>query len=347
MPRRMSTRDDVALTAFAVSWRGRRRLADVVPAGVAVRSRPIPARLARPAWQRFGRPSATWLAGPGAVVHGPNHVVPPGGGAAELVTVHDLTAVRFPKMATADVRQWPDLLRRSLDRGAWVHAVSHSVADEVRNLHPGAAERVVAVPNGMRRPPAETHASSAACGHRLAGSDRYVLALGTVEPRKDLPSLVAAFDAIAADHPDLRLVIAGPDGWGAEALTAVRNRALHRRRITRLGWVGGDQRLALLRGASVLAYPSRYEGFGLVPLEAMAVGTPVVATKVPAVQEVVGEAASLVDVGDVDALAEALTEALAGGEAVRARTAEGQARVDAYSWDTTVEALADLYHRIA
>ena len=337
----------VAMTAFAVSWRGRDRLAGVVPSGVDVRSRPIPARLARPLW-RYGRwPSARWLAGPGQVVHGPNHVVPPGGGAAELVTVHDLTAVHYPELCTPDVRQWPALLRRSLDRGAWIHAVSHAVGAELRDFYPEAADRVVVIPNGMRRPPDETPASSASVGEHLAGGDRYVLALGTVEPRKDLPSLVAAFDHLAADDPELRLVIAGPDGWGAEALTEARDLAAHRRRIVRLGWVGGDDRLALLRGASVLAYPSRYEGFGLVPLEALAVGTPVVATNVPAVAEVVTDAALLVDIGDVDALADALAETLAGGPDVADRLERGQARVDAYSWDTTVDMLAALYRRIA
>ncbi|MEO9166116.1 MAG: glycosyltransferase family 1 protein [Aquihabitans sp.] len=343
----LAARDDVAMTAFAVSWRGRDRLARAVPAGIDVRSRPIPARVARPLWRHGTWPSARWMAGPARVVHGPNHVVPPGGGATELVTVHDLTAVHYPEMCTADVRQWPALLSRSLDRGAWIHAVSHAVGDELRDRYPNAADRVVVIPNGMRRPPAEAPASAAAVGRHLAGGDRYVLALGTVEPRKDLPTLVAAFDILAADDPDLRLVIAGPDGWGAEALTSARDRAVHRRRITRLGWVGGDQRLALLRGASVLAYPSRYEGFGLVPLEALAVGTPVVATKVPAVTEVVADAALLVDVGDVDGLAAALAETLDGGQDTARRLVAGQARVEAYDWETTVDQLAALYHHIA
>lgn len=343
----MATRGDVAMTAFAVSWRGRTRLAGAVPANVDVRSRPIPARLARPLWRCGVWPSVRWLAGPARVVHGPNHVVPPGGGLAELVTIHDLTAVRYPELCTPDVRQWPGLLRRSLDRGAWIHAVSHAVGDELRDRYPDAADRVVSIPNGVRRPPAETPASNASMGRRLAGGERYVLALGTVEPRKDLPSLVAAFDHVAAEDPEVRLVIAGPDGWGAEALTAARDLAMHRRRIIRLGWMGSDQRLALLRGASVLAYPSRYEGFGLVPLEAMAVGTPVVATKVPAVTEVVADAALLVDIGDVDGLAAALAETLDDGEATARRLAAGQARVDTFSWETTVDRLAALYHRIA
>lgn len=338
---------EVDVTAFALSWRGRSRLADVVPPGVPVRSPPLPARVARLAWSRTAHPSARWLAGPVDVVHGPNHVVPPGGGAGELVTVHDLGAVRYPELCTAAVRQWPELLERSLPRGAWVHAVTEAVAAEVRAHFPAAGDRVVTIPNGLRRPGRATAETAAEVGHHLAGGDRYLLALGTVEPRKDLPSLVTAFDALAADDPDLRLVIAGPDGWGAEELTMARRRARHRRRIVRIGWVGGPRREALLRGATAVAYPSRYEGFGLVPLEALAVGTPVVATAVPALQEVLGDGALLVEPGDVDALAGALARVCGDDELRADLVGRGSDRVDAYRWEDTVAAMVDLYHRVA
>ena len=341
----LSAHLDVDVTAFAVSWRGRSRLAEVVGADAAIRSRPFPARLARLAWARTDHPSGPFLAGPADVVHGPNHVSPPGGGAAEVVTIHDLTAIRYPELCTADVLQWPPLFRRSLDRGAWVHTVSETVADEVRDAFPAVADRVVAAPNGLRRPPEPTPSSDAEVGHRLAGGDRYLLALGTVEPRKDLPTTVAAFDALAAQDPDLRLVIAGPDGWGVDALTEARDRSRHGRRIVRLGWVGGDQRLGLLRGASAVAYPSRYEGFGLVPLEALAVGTPVVASDIAVHRETVGDGAVLVPVGDVDALAAALQRVLNEPDLAADLVRRGQPHLGRYQWPATIEAVVDLYRR--
>ena len=341
----LASRPDVHVTAFAVSWRGRARLAPVVGSGVEVRSRPFPARLARLAWSRADHPSGTFLAGPADVVHGPNHVGPPGGGAAEVVTVHDLTAIRYPELCTADVLQWPGLLHRSLARGAWVHTVSETVAEEVREAFPDAADRVVAAPNGLRRPPGPTPASGGSVGRRLAGGERYLLALGTVEPRKDLPTLVAAFDAMADTDPDLRLVIAGPDGWGVDALTEARDRSRHGRRIVRLGWVGGDQRLGLLRGAAAVAYPSRYEGFGLVPLEAIAVGTPVVASDIAVHRETVGDGALLVPVGDVAALAERLQRVLADPDLAADLVRRGQSNVDRYDWSRTVDGVVDLYRR--
>jgi glycosyltransferase involved in cell wall biosynthesis len=336
-------RDDVEVHAFAVSWRGRDRLAEVVPAGATVHARPLPARAARVAWARTDLPTVAALAGRVDVVHGPNFVVPPGGRAAEVLTIHDLTALRFPEMCTADVLAWPHLARRALRRGAWVHTVSHAVAEEVREAFPEAGDRVVAVPNGVRIPPAPGPGSSAEVGRQLAGGDRFVVAVGTVEPRKDLPSLVRAFDALAASDAALRLVIAGGEGMAAGALTAAIAGARHRDRIVRLGRVGDDQRLALLRGASAVAYPSRYEGFGLVPLEAMAVGTPVVATATDAVVEVAGDAARLVPVGDADALAGALGEVLDDPAVAAQLVAAGHERVARYPWSATVEGVAELY----
>jgi glycosyltransferase involved in cell wall biosynthesis len=297
----------------------------------------------RRTWRRFDWPPVSWWTGTVDVVHGPNFVVPPGGGAAELVTVHDLTCIRYPELCTDDVLQYPGLLRRALARGAHVHAVSRFVGDEVVELLGADRERVHVVPNGV----SDVGGGVASAGRSMAGSDRYVLALGTVEPRKDLPTLVAAFDAVAADDPDLRLVVAGPDGWGADALAAAVARAGHRDRIVRVGWVDDVARADLLAGATVFAYPSLYEGFGLPPLEAMAAGVPVVATRAGALPEVVGDAATLVEVGDVDALAEAIgTMASEPVEARAARLQKGQEVAARYTWDAAATALVGVYRSL-
>ena len=328
---------------FAVSVRGRSELAVRAPDGVTVVKRGVPARLVRELWLRTDHPDVRLLAGSVDVVHGPNYVVPPGGPAAEVVTISDLSAIHFPQMCSPDVLQWPPLLRRALRRGAWVHTISHAVADEVRTLHPEAADRVVAVPLAVDRPPPPQPATSGTRGRRLAGGDRYVLSLGTAEPRKDLPGLVQAFDAVAADDAEVRLVLAGPDGIGAGELDAAIGRSHHRDRIVRVGWVDDDGRLALLRGATVVAYPSRYEGFGFVPLEAIAAGTPVVATATGAIPEVLGDGGLLVAPGDVDALAGGLQRVLNDEQLVTTLLRRGAARVDAYSWSGTVAGIVGIY----
>jgi glycosyltransferase involved in cell wall biosynthesis len=335
----LAPRTEVELRAYAVTWRGRARVAGVVPAGVAVAGRPMAARPLRGMWRRFDVPPIEWWTGAIDVVHGTNFVVPPAARAAEVVTVHDLTPVRYPQMSTRDTLQYPGLLRRALQRGAVVHTPSRFVAEEVVDLLGAAPDRVHAVHHGV--PPIET--GDPAGGRRRAGGDRYVLALGTVEPRKDLRSLVRAFETLADDDDDLRLVIAGPDGWGVQDLEAAITGARHRDRIVRLGWVTASERAGLLAGAAVFAYPSVYEGFGFPPLEAMAVGVPVVASTAGALPEVLGDAADLVAPGDTDALAGALRRVLGDDARRAALVRRGRDQVARYSWEECGDGLLAVY----
>jgi glycosyltransferase involved in cell wall biosynthesis len=304
---------------------------------------PLPPRLLHQLWARVD-----WPPLPGVradVLHGTNFVVPPSGRAsgvrARVVTVHDLTTLRFPHLATPLTRPFPSLVRRAIRGGAWVHTPSSFVAAEVVDLLGADPSRVRAIPHGLSPPgPARTDS-------KHVFDFRYVLALGTIEPRKDLPTLVRAFDALAATDPELRLVVAGPPGWGAGDFDAACDRAGARDRIVRMGWVDDDQRAALLAQAAVFAYPSLYEGFGLPPLEAMAAGVPVVATRAGALPEVLGDAALLVEPGDADALAQALAEVLTD-ESRRAGLVErGHRQAGARRWDVTAAAMADLYRDAA
>lgn len=337
----LARREDVVVTAYGVTWRGRRDLADTVPSGVGVLHRPMAARPLRWAWSRASVPPLEWWTGALDVVHGTNFVVPPTRRAAAVVTVHDLTTMHFPELCAAATLAYPDLLRAAIGRGAHVHAVSRFVADEVVAELGADPDRVCVVHSGV---PA-VGAGDAARGRRRVGSEAYLLALGTVEPRKDLPLLVEAFDAVAGERPELSLVLAGPDGWGAAELTSAVAAAHHRVRIVRLGWVDDATRSDLLAGATALAYPSRYEGFGFPPLEAMAAGIPVVSTTAGALPEVLGDAAILVPVGDAEALAEALARVVDDSNLRSSLVARGHERVARYRWDRTAEAMVELYRQ--
>lgn len=343
----LAARSDIAVRAFAVTWRGRGALGHSLPSGVVLASRPMAARPLRSAWLKGDRPAIESWTGPLDVVHGPNFVVPPARSAARVVTVHDLTAWRYPEMVDRFSADYPALVARAVAGGAWVHAPSRFVAGELAEILDLDPARVVAVANGAPDLGPDQPGRDAATGRTCAGTDRYVLAVGTVEPRKDLPGLVAAFDQVAGEDTDVRLVLAGPDGWGVDALAEAVGQARHQDRIVRLGWVDDDERAALLRGATVVAYPSVYEGFGLVPLEAMAAGVPVVSTRAGAIPEVVGDAAELVDVGDVDALAGALARLLADDERRAELVAAGHKRRLRFRWETTVDDIVALYRRAA
>jgi glycosyltransferase involved in cell wall biosynthesis len=159
--------------------------------------------------------------------------------------------------------------------------------------------------------------------------------------------LVQAFDRVAATRPGVTLVVAGPDGWGVDAYQATVDRARHRDRIRRVGYVAEADRASLLAGAAMLAYPSRYEGFGHPPLEAMQVGVPVVAARAGALPEVLGNAALLPDPDDVDAVAEALARVL-DDAALRARlVGSGSERVQRFSWAEAGQNFLAMYRQLA
>ncbi|HLN16605.1 MAG TPA: glycosyltransferase family 1 protein [Acidimicrobiales bacterium] len=344
----LAERPDVSVIAFAVSWRRRHGIVGSLPAGVPACGRAMPARPLHLAWRHFDWPPLEWWTGPCDVVHGTNFVAPPTRKAARVLTVHDLTVVKFPELCCPSVLAFPGLIKRAVQRGAWVHTPSAFVAGEVLDAFGADAARVRAVHSGVPALPSPGEEETAAAAALLPpGSSRVVLAVATAEPRKDLPGLVRAFDQLAADHPDVALVLAGPPGWGEAALGEAVAASPFAARVVRTGWVDDGVLAALYARASVLAYPSRYEGFGFPPLQAMAAGVPVVATDVGALGEVLGDAAVLVPPAEPDRLAEAIVTALDDDDLRRRLVAAGHRRVATFTWARTAEGLARLYEDAA
>jgi glycosyltransferase involved in cell wall biosynthesis len=330
------------IEAFAVTWRGRRDLPDEVPPGVRASPRAFPARLARHLWPTIGRPRAEYWTGPVDLVHATNYVAPPSS-APVLVTVHDLTFLRFPEMCTPDTLTYGRHLHRAIDAGAVIHSSSRYVVDEISTEFGLRPDQVAQIYCGLE--PVEL--GDAARGRAQAGADRYLITLSTIEPRKNLPAMIRAFDAVAAEEPDLHLVMVGPDGWGVEAFHAALAAAHHADRVHRIGYVTREQRADLLAGATALAYPSIYEGFGLPPLEAMQSGVPVVAADTGPIPEVLGDAALLPDPLDDDSIADALRTIVNDADLRATLVARGTERVKRYTWEVAGPQFVDLYHRVA
>lgn len=344
--RRLAGRPSIDAVAYSVSWRGRDRVAELVReavgpdtggADVEVARGPMAAQPLRRLWRRVDLPPLEWWTGPIDVAFGLNFVVPPTRRAARVALVHDLTVWRFPELGNDDTRQYPGLIGRAVRTGAHVVTPSQAVADEV-------VDRIGADPTRVHPvhwapSPAPAAGGDPEAGRRRAGGARYVLTVGTIEPRKDHALLVRAFDAVADIDADLRLVVAGQDGWGVERFDAAVAAARHPDRIVRTGFVDDAARADLLAGATAFAYPSVYEGFGLPPLEAMAAGIPVIATATGALPEVLGDAAALVPPGDVDGLAAAIAR-LTGDDRATDRAAiveRGRAHAATFSWDTAAD----------
>lgn len=271
---------------------------------VPVSSLPLPRTVLYEAWHWLRLPPLRWAVGEIDVAWASGMVIPPAG-VPLVVTVHDLDWVANPQAFT---RRGLRLFRRSLALtirdAAVVVCPSRATADDCVR-HGISARRIEVVPWSVEVPVAsDDEVESVRQRHRLRAP--YVLWVGTVEPRKNLSAVVRAWRRLHDAGSAAELVLVGPQGWSEDLDRLL---GADRAGIHVLGFVGARELAALYRGAEVLCYPSRAEGFGLPVLEAMAQGTPVVTSTGTATAEVVGEDAEaglLVDPGDVTAIARAL-----------------------------------------
>ena len=176
--------------------------------------------------------------------------------------------------------------------------------------------------------------------------ERYVLAVGNKQPRKNLPRLVEAFGSLAAEMPEPALVIAGQRGWqGTEVENVVQYMGLERR-VRFTGFVPAEDLPALYSGADVFCYPSLYEGFGLPPLEAMACGVATITSNSSSLPEVVGDSAIMVEPTSVPGVAAALRALLANEAMRREYSRRGIERAALFSWDRTAHLTRDAYDAV-
>jgi glycosyltransferase involved in cell wall biosynthesis len=291
-------------------------------------------------WQRLRVPiPAEWITGRVGLFYSPDFVLPPlRRHTPALLTVHDLSFLRHPET-------FPDALRayleqavpRSVERADHILADSHATRhdlitlmgvppDRVTTLHLGVSSRF----SPESAPDERAHLN----GKYDLGSRPYVLAVGTVQPRKNIRRLIEAVDALAATH-EVALALAGQPAWLSGPIMEA---AAARDYVRVLGFVADEDLPALYRQAEVFAFPSLYEGFGLPPLEAMACGTPVVASNASSIPEAVGDAGCLIDPLDVPALTHALDRLLTEAALRRDLRMRGLERAAEFTWARTAEA---------
>ncbi|MEP6623537.1 MAG: glycosyltransferase family 1 protein [Acidimicrobiia bacterium] len=285
------------------------------------------------AWHRLRRPQIDL---PVDVIHAPSLAIPPAGRLPLVVTVHDIAFLREPSAFT---RRGLDFHRRGLDiahrEASAIITASRFARDELVSVGFD-RDRIHLAPHGVSVRTPESDAQIDTRVARVGVSSPFILAVGTIEPRKGLDSLARAFAKARTELPDLTLAIVGPDGWLEVA-------GLDAPGIRRLGTVDEHTLDALYRRAMLCAVPSRYEGFGLPALEAMARGCPVIASNATSLPEVVGAAGVLVPVGAVDAWAQAIVD-LAGDPTRRETLARlGLERAEGFTWRGSAHAHAAAY----
>ncbi len=277
------------------------------------------------------------------ITHAPSLAVPPRSGKALVVSVHDAAPVLFPQAFTARGRWFHAMgLRAAARRADLVITGSQAAAAELAEhtaISPGRI-RVVAYGVDQAQPDPE-----ALSRHGLAGAP-YVLWVGSLEPRKGVGTLVSAMAQLVRGNAALggaRLVLAGYAGWQNASLLAAEDLVQLGPALVRLGRLPAGELAALYAGATVFAFPSRHEGFGLPVLEAMAAGSPVIASDIPALREVTGGAAQLVPPGDVQAWASALEALLSDGARRQDMAEAGRRRAAGFSWNAMVSATLGVY----
>ncbi|MBI4497828.1 MAG: glycosyltransferase family 4 protein [Chloroflexi bacterium] len=283
------------------------------------------------------------------LIHSPDFIPPLRRPCPAVITVHDLAFLRFPEILTEESRRFYGQIGRAVAGAEGIIAVSEGTRRDLHHLLGVPPERVAVVYHGCDprfRPPADPGAVAAFC-RRRGLPDSFLLWVGTLEPRKNLPVLLEAMALLKGRLPEDRgtLVLAGAPGWREEGL-AERVRSLGLAdRVRCLGPVAADDLVLLYQAAWVFVFPSRYEGFGLPPVEAMACGTPVVASTAPALPEVLGDAVLYCSPDDPGAFAGAVQRLHEDPALYRDRVGAGLAQAARYRWDEAARQTLAVYRR--
>ncbi|MBN1993929.1 MAG: glycosyltransferase family 4 protein [Anaerolineae bacterium] len=298
-------------------------------------------RLRLPVWIQY------WT-GPLDLFHAPDFVLPPvKPGTPTFVTIHDLSFVRQPETVMpgmeAHLNRW---VPHSVKKASHVIAVSEATRQDLIDLYRTPPEKITTLYHGVTPDfkPVTEPADLLAIRQKYGLADRpFVLSVSTIQPRKNYRRLIQAFARI---NPSFSLVIGGSKGWHYADIFAEVARLGLEGRVHFPGFIPDADLPALYSAAILFVYPSLYEGFGLPLLEAMACGTPVIASNQSSLPEVVGQAGLLVDPYDVAALAAAMSNILADPNLRQTLAQAGQVQAKKFTWEKTATRLLALYHQL-
>jgi glycosyltransferase involved in cell wall biosynthesis len=282
-----------------------------------------------------------------AILH-MTYIAPPVAPCPVVLTVHDVSYRIYPQFFSPRVRLLLGMMvGPSIRRATRVITVSESAKQDIVRFYRVSPKRVAVTPEaaGPQYGP-QAREEIERVHHQYRLGERYVLAVGNVQPRKNLPRLVEAFGTMAEEVPDVELVIAGRSAWRGSEVEAAVERAGLAGKVRFVGYVPDRDLPALYAGAAVFCYPSLYEGFGLPPLEAMQCGTPTVTSNVASLPEVVGDAALTVDPESVQEMAAALRRLLTDEGARQEYREKGLARAKRFSWERTARLTRDVYDEV-
>jgi glycosyltransferase involved in cell wall biosynthesis len=279
------------------------------------------------------------------LLHNMAFVGPLAGGCPFVVTVHDLSFLFFPRSFRSLRRSYLQVFARmSVRRARRIIAVSESTKRDLVEIYDISPAKIDVVHNGVDARFQPLPADQVAAFRQQQGlPDRFILFVGTLEPRKNIVSLIDAYARLPKERPPLVLV--GGKGWFYDEIFG-RVEALGLTGEVRFaGFVPAEDLPLWYNAADLFVYPSLYEGFGLPPLEAMACGTAVITSTASSLPEVVGQAGQLADPTDTEALAAAMAQVLGSRQLQQEMETAGLAQAAGFSWEETARKTVDSYRR--
>lgn len=304
-------------------------------------------RSLRIAWEEavLARQLRTSAAG---IYHGVHYTIPRGYRGARISTIHDLTMIEHPEWhERIKVAYFSRAIRYAVDEADAIIVPSEFTRSRLET-HFGRLENVSVIYHGVdhrRFRPLDTmaEAESGDGAPQMHPGEKVVLHIGTIEPRKNLEHLVRAFDILASEDPDVRLILIGQRGWKSEVVYSRIASSKYCERIHQIGYLSEEEMLKVLHRSSCVAYPSFAEGFGLPVLEAMAAGVPVVTSAGSVMEEVADGCAWLCDPEDPADISEKIARAMSGSEDARSKVAQGISKSQEFNWSNTARKHLDVY----
>ena len=333
--------------AYVLLSAGKEQDGEPWPANFCLRTLPLTDRHLSILWQKLRLPlPVEWLTGRLDLFHSPDFVLPPVRRARTVLTIHDLSFLRHPDCSSPALLEYlMSAVPRSVARADLVLADSQSTQRDLIELMGVDAARIrVVYPAVDETFVRSDQAGVAAVRARYQIDGPYILSLGTLQPRKNYVRLIEAFGMLkeTSGIPH-RLVIGGGPGWLYEPIYETIERLGLQAEVRMLGYVDEGDLPALYTGADVFAFPTLYEGFGIPVLEAMACGTPVVASNTSSLPEAAGDAALLVSPTDTEAMAEAIGLAIDDADLRAHLVQSGLMQCQRFSWTASARELHSAY----
>ena len=284
------------------------------------------------------------------IIHGTDHVVYPCAKSLKVMTIHDLTYIKYPNFVNWIVKSYTDRIRQCLKWTDLIITVSESSKKDIIKYFQVKPEKIYVTPLASRYNPDYLSAENILNIEKQVEHDfsqPYLLFVSTIEPRKNINAVILAFNFLKTKYKiEHQLVLIGKKGWKYEPIFMAIENSHWKNQIHHFDYLSDELVALFYSRADVFVYPSHYEGFGLPILEAMMLGTPVVTSNTSSIPEVTGDAAILIDPNDPIQLAEAILKVISDSRLRQDLIDKGKARAKLFSWERTAKETLKAYRSI-